>query len=124
MRSAVKERMTANDIHGIQSGWTVKSHDGNSVGTVEETTDTYILVKDGLLNPSRHYLPAAHLAHVRPEMKEIGIDLTQEAFGAGDWSQPPAEGPRWDVPINAEHEDDEPDPMRQAPAEPERPARV
>ena len=116
--------MSENDIHGIQSGWTVKSHDGNSVGTVEETTDTYILIKDGLLSPSHHYLPAAHLAHVRPEMKEIGIDLTQEAFGTGDWSQPPAEGPRWDVPINAAEEDDEPDPMRQTPAEPERPARV
>lgn len=116
--------MSENDIHGIQGGWSVKSHDGHGLGTVEETTDTYILVKDGLINASRHYLPAAHLAHVRPEMKEIGIDLTQEAFNAGDWSQPPVEGPRWDVPIHAEAEDDEPDPMRQTTVEPEKPARV
>lgn len=116
--------MSENDIHGIQGGWSVKSHDGQTVGTVEEATDTYVLVKDGLINPSRHYLPAAHLAHVRPEMREIGIDLTKESFAQGDWSEPPAEGPRRDVPIHAQDEDDEPDPMRQVPRDPEKPARA
>ncbi|MGZ8512366.1 MAG: hypothetical protein ACXWWL_02905 [Candidatus Limnocylindria bacterium] len=116
--------MSANDIHGIESGWTVKSHDGNSVGTVEETTDAYMLVKDGLINASRHYLPAKHLAHVRPELKEVGIDLTQAEFTQGDWSEPPTEGPRWDVPISAEREADVPDPMRQPAREPEKPADI
>lgn len=116
--------MSANDIHGIQSGWSVKSHDGHGLGSVEETTDTYILVKEGLLNPTRHYVPAAHLAHVRPELSEVGLSLTQEAFQAGDWSEPPAEGPRWDVPIQAEGADDQPDPMQQTPRDPERPTQT
>ena len=117
--------MSDNDIHGIESGWTVKSHDGHSLGTVEETTEAYILLKDGLINPSHHYLPSVHLAHVRPEKKEVGLDLTQEAFQAGDWSNPNVEPPRWDVPLHEDvDEDDEPDPMRQTVREPDRPATV
>lgn len=86
--------MSSNDIHGIEHGWKVKSSDGHELGTVDETTDRYILVRSGLVNASQHYLPAATLAHVRPELKEIAVDLTQEGFDDGDWSEPPAEGPR------------------------------
>lgn len=113
--------MSANDIHGIEKGWTVKSHDGHSVGTVEETTDRYILVKDGLLNPSHHYIPAVDLAHVRPEQKEIGISLSKQAFEDGDWSEPPAEGPRRDVSIHQDDEDeDDDDPLTHTPRDPDR----
>lgn len=95
--------MSDNDIHGIQAGWTVKTVEGESVGSVEETTDRYILVKTGLINASHHYLPAVTLAHVRPEMKEIGISLTQAEVEAGDWSEPPAEGPRSEgAPLNVD----------------------
>lgn len=95
--------MSDNDIHGIESGWSVKSADGQSVGSVEETTDRYILVKSGLINASHRYLPAATLAHVRPEMKEIGISLTADAVEQGDWSEPPAEGPRTEgAPLNVD----------------------
>lgn len=90
----IASAMSSNDIHGIEHGWKVKSADGHELGSVDETTDRYILVKSGLVNASRHYLPAATLAHVRPELKEIGLDLTQDAFDAGDWSEPPAEGPK------------------------------
>ena len=58
-------RMSTNDIHGIEEGWTVKTADGSSVGSVAETTDTYIQVKSGLLSPTHRYLPAATLAHAR-----------------------------------------------------------
>ncbi len=93
--------MTSNDIHGIESGWSVKAADGQGVGSVEETTDRYILVKSGLINASHRYLPAATLAHVRPELKEIGISLTAEAVEQGDWSEPPTEGPRTEgAPLN------------------------
>jgi hypothetical protein len=93
--------MSENDIHGIQSGWSVKTADGQGVGSVEETTDRYILVKSGLINASHRYLPAATLAHVRPELKEIGISLTAEAVEQGDWSEPPTEGPRTEgAPLN------------------------
>ena len=93
--------MTQNDIHGIENGWSVKSADGAGIGSVEETTDRYILVKSGLINPSHHYLPAATLEHVRPELKEIGISLTAEAVEQGDWSEPPTEGPRSEgAPLN------------------------
>jgi hypothetical protein len=94
-------RMSDNDIHGIQSGWSVKTVEGQSVGSVEETTDRYILVKAGLINATHHYLPAVTLAHVRPELSEIGISLSQAEFEAGDWSEPPAEGPRSEgAPLN------------------------
>lgn len=86
--------MTTNDIHGIENGWKVRSSDGAEVGSVEETTDTYIEVKSGLLSPTHRFLPAGSLAHVRPEMKEIGISLTQEAIEQGDWSEKPLEPPR------------------------------
>ena len=93
--------MTQNDIHGIENGWSVKSADGEGVGSVEETTDRYILVKSGLINTSHRYLPAATLEHVRPELKEIGISLTAEEVEHGDWSEPPAEGPRSEgAPLN------------------------
>jgi hypothetical protein len=95
--------MSTNDIHGIEPGWSVKSSDGQGVGTVEETTDRYILVKSGLLNASHRFLPAATLEHVRPELSEIGISLTADEIEAGDWSEPPAEGPRAEgAPLNAD----------------------
>ena len=115
--------MSSNDIHGIESGWAVKSLDGQGVGSVEETTDRYILVKSGLINASHHYLPAATLEHVRPELKEIGISLTKADVDEGDWSQPPAEGPRTEgAPLNLETDAEVDDVMRNAePVGPERP---
>lgn len=114
--------MSDNDIHGIQSGWTVKTADGQSVGSVEETTDRYILVKTGLINATHHYLPAATLAHVRPELKEIGVALSQAEFDEGDWSEPPAEGPRSEgAPLNVESDEDADAIMRGSIPEPERP---
>lgn len=115
--------MTTNDIHGIENGWSVKTVDGQGLGTVEETTDRYILVKSGLINASRHYLPAATLAHVRPELKEIGISLSAAEFQAGDWSEAPAEGPRREgAPLNLDS-DAEVDAVMNNPVgiEPERP---
>src|SRR5918994_7402510 len=95
--------MSDNDIHGIENGWSVKSADGQGVGTVEETTDRYILVKSGLINASHQYLPAATLAHVRPELNEIGISLTAAEVEEGDWSEPPAHGPRTEgAPLNVD----------------------
>jgi hypothetical protein len=114
--------MSDNDIHGIEHGWSVKTADGNSIGSVEETTDRYILVKSGIINANEHYLPAVTLAHVRPELKEIGIELSQAEFEAGDWSQPPAEGPRSEgAPLNVES-DAEGDRIMGNVSEPERPA--
>lgn len=99
--------MSSNDIHGIENGWKVKTSDGHDIGSVDETTDTYILVKSGLINSTQRYLPAVSLEHVRPEMKEIGISLTQEAVEAGDWSEPPMEAPRTEnAPINDEDYDE------------------
>ena len=99
--------MTTNDIHGIEAGWSVKSADGETVGSVEETTDTYILVKSGLLNATHRYLPAAVLEHVRPEVKEIGISLVKEEVETGDWSEIPTELPRSEgAPLNDESYED------------------
>jgi hypothetical protein len=115
--------MSDNDIHGIEHGWSVKTSDGHSIGSVEETTDRYILVKSGLINPSQHYLPAVTLAHVRPELNDIGIDLTQEEFEAGDWSEPPAEGPRSEgAPLNVDDDAEGDRIMGNVAVEPERPA--
>lgn len=95
--------MSENDIHGIQTGWTVKTADAKGVGSVEETTERYILVKSGLINASHHYLPAATLAHVRPDLKEIAVSLTEAQITEGDWSEPPTEGPRTEgAPLNVE----------------------
>ena len=115
--------MTANDIHGIQKGWDVKTADGHGIGSVEETTHTYILVKSGLINTAHRYLPAIALEHVRPEMKEIGISLTHEQVEQGDWSQPPLEPPRSEgAPIN-DDEYEEVDPVTAGVVrDPERPA--
>ena len=101
--------MSTNDIHGIQQGWSVRTTDGAPIGTVEETTGTYILVKSGLLGSEHRYLPAASLAHVRPEVSEIAVSLAKDEVDAGDWSQPPMEPPRTEgAPLNAEvYADDE-----------------
>jgi hypothetical protein len=116
--------MTQNDIHGIENGWSVKSVDGSGIGSVEETTDRYILVKSGLINPSHRYLPAAVLEHVRPELKEIGISLTAEAVEQGDWSEPPTEGPRSEgAPLNVDSDAEADEVMGIEPnVEPEKPA--
>jgi len=115
--------MTTNDIHGVEKGWSVKSADDESVGKVEETTDRYILVKTGLINATDHYLPAATLAHVRPELKEIGISLTAVEVTEGDWSEPPTEGPRTEgAPLNLESDTEVDAVMKNdATVEPERP---
>jgi len=115
--------MSSNDIHGIESGWSVKTLDGHGVGSVEETTDRYILVKSGLINASHHYLPAATLEHVRPELKEIGISLTAAQVEEGDWSEPPSEGPRTEgAPLNVASDEEADDTMRITEnIEPERP---
>ena len=113
--------MTANDIHGIESGWSVKTSDGHGIGSVEETTDRYILVKSGPLGAEHRYLPAATLEHVRPEMKEIGISLRHEEIEAGDWSEPPAHGPRTEgAPLN-DVEQDEVDPTTAVVRDPDKP---
>ena len=116
--------MTQNDIHGIENGWSVKSADGPGVGSVEETTDRYILVKSGLINTSHRYLPAATLEHVRPELKEIGISLTAEAVDQGDWSEPPTEGPRTEgAPLNVDSDAEADEAMGiKTNIEPEKPA--
>jgi len=116
--------MSTNDIHGIESGWSVKSADGQGVGTVEETTDRYILMKTGLISATHHYLPAAKLEHVRPELKEIGISLTAAEVAEGDWSEPPAEGPRTEgAPLNEQV--DEVDPILAGTIrEPEKPTSI
>lgn len=122
MRRAGPAAMSSNDIHGIEHGWTVRSADGESIGSVEETTETYILVKSGLLNPTHRYLPAAALAHVRPEVKEIGVSLSRDDVEQGDWSQAPTELPRSEgAPLNDDTYD-EPDPVLAGQiAEPDRP---
>lgn len=116
--------MTQNDIHGIENGWSVKSADGEGIGSVEETTDRYILVKSGLINTSHRYLPAATLEHVRPELKEIGISLTSEAVEQGDWSEPPTEGPRSEgAPLNVDSDAEADEAMGiKTNIEPEKPA--
>ncbi len=118
--------MSSNDIHGIESGWSVKASDGEAVGSVEETTDRYILVKSGLINAARYYLPAATLAHVRPEVKEIGISLTAAEVKDGDWSEPPAHGPRTEgAPLNVDSDAEVDEIMHTtAPAAPERPPTI
>lgn len=113
--------MTANDIHGIEKGWSVKSADGHGIGSVEETTETYILVKSGLINSTHRYLPAATLEHVRPELSEIGISLTADEIENGDWSEVPLEPPRSSgAPLN-EQEYEDADPRNGEIREPERP---
>lgn len=118
--------MSENDIHGIQSGWSVKTADAQGVGSVEETTDRYILVKSGRINASHHYLPAATLAHVRPELKEIGISLTAAQVDEGDWTEPPAEGPKSEGALLNVESDEEVDEVMRATTtvEPERPTTI
>lgn len=118
--------MSNNDIHGIQKGWAVKTADGHGIGSVEETTDRYILVKSGLVNTAERYLPAAALEHVRPEVSEIGISMTQGQVEEGDWSEPPAEGPRREgAPLNADSDEQVEDIMTTGTVvEPERPTTI
>ena len=97
--------MSSNDIHGIGKGWSVKTIDDENVGSVEETTERYILVKSGLISAERRYFPAASLEHVRPDMKEISLGLTEDEVEAGDWSEPPDELPRLaGAPLNPDME--------------------
>jgi len=114
--------MSDNDIHGIESGWSVKTTDAKTVGTVEETNERYILVKSGLINASHQYLPAVTLAHVRPELKEIGISLSAAQVDEGDWSEPPADGPRTEgAPLNVDTDAEADAVMRGPVAPPEKP---
>ena len=110
MRCAGAAAMSDNDIHGIEKGWNVKSADGQGIGSVEEVTENYILVKSGLINTDHRYLPSRVLEHVRPELSEIGISLTHEEVEQGDWSEVPTEPPRTSgAPLNEdEYEDDDP----------------
>jgi hypothetical protein len=115
--------MSDNDIHGIEQGWTVKSVDGQSIGTVEETTDRYILVKSGLISATHRYLPAVSLAHVRSELNEVGISLSAQEVEEGDWSEPPARGPRREgAPLNLGTEEEADALTRQPAGGPDKPA--
>ena len=49
--------MSTNDIHGIESGWSVKTRDGEDIGNVEEANERFILVKSGLLELGAALLP-------------------------------------------------------------------
>ena len=113
--------MSDNDIHGIEKGWSVKSADGQSIGSVEEVTETYILVKSGLINTDHRYFPAGVLEHVRPELSEIGVSLTHEQVETEDWSEVPTEPPRTSgAPLNDEAYENA-DPRDGAIIEPEKP---
>lgn len=118
--------MSDNDIHGIEKGWSVKTSDAQGIGSVEETTDRYILVKSGLVNASHRYLPAATLAHVRPERKEVSISLSEAEVEEGDWSEAPTEGPRTEgAPLNLDSDEEVDEVMKAAPkGEPERPTTI
>ena len=117
--------MSTNDIHGIESGWSVKTRDGENIGSVEETTDRYILVKSGLINTDQRYLPAATLSHVRRELREIEVSLTSEEIEAGDWSEEPVEGPRSEgAPLNEDVYEDDGGLTTKPIPEPERPPAV
>ncbi len=116
--------MSTNDIHAVEPGWKVKTADADDLGTVEEVTERHILVKSGLINASQRYLPLACLAHVQPERKEIRISLTSAEVEEGDWSEPPAEGPRTEgAPLNLDSDAEVEEAMRAGTSdEPERPA--
>jgi hypothetical protein len=121
MRRAGASGMSDNDIHGIETGWSVKSADGQGIGSVEEVTEAYILVKSGLINTDRRYLPSRVLEHVRPELSEIGISLTHEEIENGDWSEVPTEPPRTSgAPLNEGAYEDG-DPRNGEVREPDRP---
>jgi hypothetical protein len=112
--------MSDNDIHGIKQGWNVKSADGHGIGSVEEVTGTYILVKSGLIGGAHRYLPAVVLEHVRPELGEIGISLTKEQVEQGDWSEAPLEPPRTSGPPLNEDAYEDADPRNGEVREPDR----
>ena len=118
--------MSTNDIHGIESGWSVKTADGADIGNVEEANERFILVKAGLLSAEQRYFPSVTLAHVRPEMKEIGISVSKEEVDAGDWSTEPTDLPRTEgAPLNAEGEVLETaDPTTAVNREPEKPTTI
>ena len=117
--------MTTNDIHGIENGWSVKTSDGHDIGSVEESTLRYILVKSGVVGTAHRYLPSPALAHVRPELKEIGVSLTHAEVDAGDWSEPPAHDPRTEgAPLNLDEDLHEADPMTAVRRDPEKPAHI
>ena len=121
MRRAGASRMSDNDIYGIEKGWSVKSADGQGIGSVEEVTETYILVRSGLINTDHRYLPSRVLEHVRPELNEIGISLSHEEVENGDWSEVPTEPPRTSgAPLNEEAYEDG-DPRNGEVREPDRP---
>lgn len=90
---------STNDVTAVEPGWSVRTDDDQKAGTIKEVTDRYFLVSSS--GPDR-YIPLATLDHVRPEFKRIGISLTHAEFEEGDWSQPPAHGPRTSgAPLNA-----------------------
>jgi hypothetical protein len=113
--------MSDNDIHGIERGWSVKSADGQSIGSVEEVTETYLLVKSGRSHTDDRFFAAGVLEHVRPEMSEIGISLTQDQVDEAAWSEVPTEPPRTSgAPLNEDEYADN-DPRNGAIVEPEKP---
>lgn len=116
--------MSTNDIHAVEPGWKVKTADADELGTVQEVTDRHILVKSGLINAEHRYLPLACLAHVQPELKEIGISMTSAEIDEGDWAVPPTEGPRSEgAPLNLDSDDEIEDAMRAGTeVDPEHPA--
>jgi hypothetical protein len=118
--------MSTNDIHGIESGWSVKTRDGEDIGNVEEANERFILVKSGLLTSEQRYFPSVTLAHVRPELKEIGISVSKEEVDGGDWSTEPTELPRTEgAPLNEGEEDVlATDPLAAVNREPEKPTTI
>lgn len=86
--------MSTNDIHAIEPGWSVTTSDGHKAGSVKEVTSRYILVSTGLMGGEDQYLPAAALEHVQAEFKRIEVSITKSELDEGDWSRPPAHGPR------------------------------
>lgn len=117
--------MSTNDIHGIESGWSVKTRDGEDIGNVEEANERFILVKSGLLGSAQRYFPSVTLAHVRPEMKEIGISVSKEEVEAGDWSTEPTELPRTEgAPLNEGDDLLATDPLAAVNREPEKPTTI
>jgi hypothetical protein len=118
--------MSTNDIHGIESGWSVKTHDGADIGKVEEANERFILVKSGLLGADHRYFPSLTLAHVRPEMKEIALSIGKDEVEGGDWSTEPTELPRTDgAPLNEEtYGDDDADPLTAVNRAPDKPTTI
>lgn len=76
------------NLNEIRTGWDVYSNEGDKVGSVDDVTSTYFIVRKGLLMPKDYYVPQDGILKVDAAQGRVFVNCTKGQLESMGWDQP------------------------------------